>query len=171
MPVHSRHCRCCRLACVLALTLGVLSPPVQAQDAGGEDPGVVVTRTVQPRIAYRGIPTQDNPIHARATTFPAQVFHGTMDDVLGRLAGEELLGQHGSAGLAGDVGRALTGAGPAGTSAAPAAVFGPAAQGALGRVPIGPGATVGGATAGIGERIGGSVLRVLAPAATPGGGP
>ncbi len=79
-----------------------------------KDPTVIIARTVQPRIAYRGVPLEDNPIHSEATTFPGIVFHGTMGSLMGELVEEEL-GQHGSAGvMAGaavqsTVGRALPG--------------------------------------------------------------
>lgn len=179
MPVRA-HRRLRPAARTLGAVLIVFAAgAAQAQETGGsagsDDPGVVVTRKVQPRIAYRGVPLEDNPVHAKATTFPAQVFHetfdGMFDGMAGQLVGDELLGQHGSAGLAGHVGEALTGAGlvPATT------MLGPAVQGGVGRVPIGPGATVagavGGATAGLGDRIGG-VLGAVAPAAAlQGGGP
>lgn len=171
MPVRFSTCRRFGVLALGAASAALASAPLLAQDAGGqqEDPGVVVTRTVQPRIAYRGVPREDNPVHAKATTFPARIFHDTVGGMLGELVGDDLLGQHGSAGLAGNVSQTLTG-----SALLPATVFGPAAQGGAGRVPTGPGASVGGAiggaTGGLGGRISGGVMQALTPAATMQGG-
>ena len=92
-----------RLAAALA-ALALASPAWSQQraadGANDQDPAVIVTRTVQPRIAYRGVPLEANPVHARATVFPAKVFHQTLDGVMGRLVGDDALGQTGSAGVA-----------------------------------------------------------------------
>ena len=73
------------------------STPVEA--APVEDPGMVIARTINPRIAYRGIPTEENPIHTEATLFPARTFHAALDGTIGELLGDEALGARGSAGI------------------------------------------------------------------------
>ena len=179
------------LGSILALGLAAAAP-ARAQDAGpseeggagpasvagpAKDPTVVIARTVQPRIAYRGVPLEDNPIHSEATTFPATVFHGTMDAMMGELVDDEL-GQHGSAGvMAGAavqsaVGRGLSGLTGgtllgAGSSAGPAASIGPGASvgGAVGVV----GSAVGNATSNIGNLVTTSVMQAVGK--TQGGGP
>ena len=96
------------LRAAAALAGLVVVPAVCAQDAPstapgtGPDPVLIVTRTVQPRIAYRGLPRDQNPVHTQATVFPAQVFHRTLDGVLGQLVGDDALNQTASAGVAGD---------------------------------------------------------------------
>lgn len=164
MPIrrHHRPCTCALAFAGLAL---LAATPVWAQDGEG-DPGVVVTRTVNPRIAYRGVPVEDMPVAARATTFPARVFHGTLGHAFEQLAGDELLAQHGTAGLAAGIGGDLTAPGmlPQATT-----LVGADAQ-AAGRVPMGPGASIGGAvsgvTGGLADRVGGGVLQVVVPAAS-----
>lgn len=175
--------RACRWAFVpAALAAAIAAPAQEPAGAGGpgEDPAVVVTRTVQPRIAYRGVPREQNPVHAQATVFPARVFHGTLDGVLGRIVGEEALGQTGSAGVTQlDGVPALTAA--AGTldtraglvhssvaaSASPVAAMG-AAGGALG----GAASTIGRVTGTLGSTITGAVTGAmprLAPAGVDSG--
>lgn len=167
MPIRSvPPTRATRL--VLAAVAALAAAPVCAQStaaAGGDsDPGLVIIRTVQPRIAYRGVPLEDNPIRSRATTFPARVFHDAFDGTLGGLVGDEALDQHGSAGLAGGIDRTLAG----GRLLPTPTMFGPGAQGgSLGRIPDGPGARIGetvqGATAGIADRIN-STMQAIMPA-------
>ena len=178
----------------LVLVALAVTAPARAQDTGpaaearpagsayaagaapGKDPTVIIARTVQPRIAYRGVPLEDNPIHSEATTFPGIVFHGTMGSLMGELVEEEL-GQHGSAGvmagaavqstvgraLPGLAGSPLTGAGAG--HAAPAMGPGASVGGAAGGV----GAAVGNATANIGSLVSTSVMQAVGK--TQGGGP
>lgn len=71
-----------------------------ADGAGSaKDPGMVIARTVNPRIAYRGIPTEENPIHSEATLFPARTFQSAIDGITGQLLGDHALGARGSAGV------------------------------------------------------------------------
>src|SRR3546814_12492119 len=71
-----------------------------ADGAGSaKDPGMVIARTVNPRIAYRGIPTEENPIHSEATLFPARTFHSAIDGITGQLLGDDALGARGSDGV------------------------------------------------------------------------
>ena len=182
------------LGSVVALVL-LAAAPVRAQDTGpasegtsggsdgaasagtATDPTVVIARTVQPRVAYRGVPLEENPIHSEATTFPGLVFHGTMDSVLGELVEGEL-GQHGSAGvmagaavesavgrgLSGLTGGTLLGAG-AGAGSAPSLGPGASAGGAVGGV----GTAVGNATSNIGSLVTNTVMQAVGN--TQGGGP
>ena len=182
------------LGSVVALVL-LAAAPVRAQDTGpavegtpagsdgaasagtAKDPTVVIARTVQPRVAYRGVPLEENPIHSEATTFPGLVFHGTMDSVLGELVEGEL-GQHGSAGvmagaavesavgrgLSGLTGGTLLGAG-AGAGSAPSLGPGASAGGAVGGV----GTAVGNATSNIGSLVTNTVMQAVGT--TQGGGP
>lgn len=143
------------------------SPAAMAQDrdSGEQDTTIVIARTVHPRIAYRALPAQDNPVHTQATAFPGQVFHGTLDRSLSPLLGDAELDQHGSTGLspllAGNTNTLNGLLVPVGGAANP--MLGPSASTA----PMGPTASVGGAvtaaTAGLGDRITGSVMQALAP--------
>lgn len=143
------------------------APAPQESGAGAADPTMIVARTVQPRIAYRGIPTEDNPVRVRATMFPAQIFHGTLNGSLDRLLGDGELDQRGSSGLA------LNAAAQGLTSPALGgnALLGPSASGGP---PIGPSVSVGGAvgaaTAGLDDLITHSVMQAVAPTAPAGGG-
>lgn len=152
----------------VALAMALAALPAFAQQ---QDPGINVARTVNPRIAYRGIPLEDNPIRVRATTFPSQIFHGTLNDSLGFLTDDAELGSNelgsntGSVGLAMDATRALL---------APASdtrlLNGPAMGGGA---PLGMGGSVGGAignaTQGLAGTITSAVLGAVqaAPAAGP----
>lgn len=143
------------------------APAPEVSGAGDEDPNMIIARTLQPRVAYRGIPTEDNPVQVRATMFPAQIFHRTLNGTLDRLLGDGELNQRGSSGLALNAAtQALTGPALGGN-----ALLGPSAAGGP---PIGPSATVGGAvgaaTAGLGDLITHSVMQAVAPAASAGGG-
>ncbi|QWF17259.1 hypothetical protein [Lysobacter capsici] len=153
---------------------------VHAQDAApnanpSEDPSVVIARTVHPRIAYRALPAQDNPVRTQATTFPAQIFHGTLERSLAPLIGDAELDQHGSAGLSpATAAQALTGLlvpADAMGAANPKAMLG----GSAAAPPMGPTMSVGGAvksaTAGIGDLVTGSVMQALAPQVAPTQGP
>ncbi len=186
LSIASLSSRRARVA--LTAMLCVLAPGLAAQETQNgarptaatpvENPGMVVARTVNPRIAYRGVPTEENPIHTEATLFPARTFHAALDGTIGELLGDEALGARGSAGIhagvvAGSVGAAtqsaiglvfLGGSGPLGSN-----------MGA-GATSIGPGAAVGGAvgravsggTAGFGSLIG--AMPAVVPA-RQGGGP
>ena len=111
------------LRAAAALAGLVVVPAVCAQDAPstapgtGPDPVLIVTRTVQPRIAYRGLPRDQNPVHTQATVFPAQVFHRTLDGVLGQLGTAVVMGTSQTAlqgGIAGTVGGIGGAGGPIG---------------------------------------------------------
>ncbi|ROU08689.1 hypothetical protein [Lysobacter enzymogenes] len=163
-----RAARCRRRAAALAaLFLAVALPGVRAAEPGA-DTTVVIARTVHPRIAYRALPAQDNPVRTEATTFPGQVFHATLSRSLAPLD-DAALGQHGSGGLG--VAAAAEAASamlvPAAATGAGASLAGPGAS-----VPLGASASVGGAvvgaTAGLGDTLTGAVMQALAP--PPGSG-
>jgi len=164
--------RCVPAFAALALAAAAL-PGAQAAEPGappGVDPSVVVARTVYPRIAYRALPAQDNPVRTEATTFPGQVFHATLDRSLAPLLDDAALGQHGSGGLGvGAATGALTGLlAPGAGIGAGTALGGPAAS-----APLGASASVGGAvvgaTAGLGDTLTGAVMQATMPAAVAAG--
>jgi hypothetical protein len=154
-----------------ALCSALLVPSAFAQQAAPpEDPGIVIGRTVMPRIAYRGVPVEDNPIRTRATVFPSHVFHDTLDNALGDALGDSELGA--ATGSGGIVMRA-TGNLLAADAQTGAAGLGLAGASAAGAAPLGTGASVGGAirgaTAGLGDTITGALSNALQPAATGAG--
>ena len=173
-PPSRRH------AALLAAVLGTVAPGVRAQQGSDGDQGpdhvLVVARTVQPRIAYRGIPLEDHPVHTRATVFPGGVFHRTLDASMERLVGDAELSQLGSLGIERGVGPALT-MGRAGLVYP--GLFAGGAAGATMPLLSGSGGAVSAATRGLGSMIQdsmvhgstihGSVLPVTAK--NPGGGP
>lgn len=156
-PIATRACT--------ALLGALLAPAAFAQQAAQqEDPGIVVARTVMPRIAYRGVPVEDNPIHTRATVFPARVFHDTLDNALGNALGDnELNAATGSGGIVMNATRnmlvpdAQTGAGGMGLMG----------TGAAGSAPLGMGAGVGGSIRGATEGLGGTITGALSSALQP----
>lgn len=164
------------LACGLLLMTTALQ--VRAQDTDSEaqalpeDTVMVITRTVNPRTAYRGVPLEANPVRTQATTFPGRIFNNTLNNTLGQLLGDDDLDQRGSAGL-------NTGAGavPALTGASSMLAASPAlgGQAASGGTSIGPSASVGGAigaaTGGISNMVTGSVMQAVGAATAAGSGP
>jgi len=156
-PIYRTGMRAC-----VALFAALLAPAAFAQQAQPqEDPGIVIARTVSPRVAYRGVPLEDNPIHTRATVFPSSVFHDTLDNALGDALGDsELNAATGSGGiilrstqglLAPDAPMGGAGLGMAGVSAGGAA-------------PLGMGASVGGAVRGATEGLSGTITGALSNA-------
>lgn len=165
-PPSRRH------AALLAAVLGTVAPGVQAQQGSDGDQGpdhvLVVARTVQPRIAYRGIPLEDHPVQTQATVFPGGVFHRTLDASIERLAGDNELAQLASLGIERGVGPALT-MGRLGVVDPGLFVGGGAGAATPLRSGAGAGGAVSAATRGLGSMIQGSVLPVIAT--NPGGGP
>ena len=171
----SLPCRHVRVAAAAVLVL--LTPGLAAQEISGAapaDPSMVIARTVEPRIAYRGIPIQQNPIHTEATLFPSRAFDAAIDGTLGELLGDDALGARGSAGVhsGAAVVSAITGElGPLGGAGS----FGLGQS--AGASPVSPGAGVGGAVrGGSGGGLGslGSLIGSLPAAVLPnqqGGGP
>ncbi|MFD0739703.1 hypothetical protein ACFQZQ_10470 [Lysobacter koreensis] len=166
-------------ALALVVSLGPFAVPgARAQAfpgapaAAARNHQLVITRTVQPRIAYRGIPLADHPVQAQATVFPGEVFHDTLGQTLDLVLGTDL-DQRGSVGVdAGGAARSLL------AQSLPA--FGGASRfggHAAASAPLGSGASVGtaasGATRGLGGLVTGSLLPALGAgnASQQGGGP
>lgn len=147
---------------VVALWCGglALAGDAQAQTAtAGSDPSITITRTVNPRIAYRGVPKEDLPVAAQATTFPQKSFQTHIEHITA--LGDDALSttQAGSAGLPSVLNSTLV---------MPTSAFAQTlgAQGTGGgAVPRGLGATIGGAvgsaTSGIGNTVTGAVNGAL----------
>lgn len=172
----------CRAIAIVAAALSALAAPdvrAQASPEGAvavsaaQDHQLTVSRTVHPRIAYRGIPLEDNPVRVQATVFPGQVFHDTLGQTMDLVLGIDL-DQRGSAGIdAGAAARTLL------VDGLPALGAGPMFVGnAAGAAPVGPGASVGGAasgaTRGLGSLITGGLMPILGSSASSsqqGGGP
>ena len=137
-----------------------LAGDAQAQTAPvGSDPSITITRTVNPRIAYRGVPKEDLPVAAQATTFPQKAFQAQLGHITA--LGDDVLSttQAGGAGMPSVLNSTLV---------APTSTFAQTlgAQGSGGgAVPRGLGATVGGAvgsaTSGIGNTVTGAVNGAL----------
>jgi hypothetical protein len=161
MPVrvpHPRSSLARRLVLLALCGLIVLpAPSARAGEAGArdQDPAVVVVRRVQPRIAYRGVPLEDHPIAAQATTFPVRVFRDTMGGVVESLVDDAVLDEHAAAGPA-----VVAVSSMLERSLAP---LGPTLAGqAAGSTPFGPSPTstggVGGATGSLGSLVGSTLV-------------
>ena len=153
--------------CALASPVAAQTAPAAANAEGSgsaKDPGMVIARTVNPRIAYRGIPTEENPIHSEATLFPARTFHSAIDGITGQLLGDDALGARGSAGVHAG---AATEAAMRRVFAGESSPLGPG----LGARAAGMGANgvVGGAGALGGSAMGGAVGRAVGGGAAGGG--
>lgn len=163
-----------RRAVMAAMALLCASAPaVHAQHGGGEGQGsdhsLVVVRTVQPRIAYRGFAPTDNPVRVQATTFPGRVFHATLDAGMTQLVGDGDLTVVGSAGIDSAAGhRPLP---PLQAIHINRAL--PPGAGSPGSSPLGAGAAPGGAvsaaTGGVGNLMQGRLLPALGVTAGGGG--
>lgn len=159
IPLPSRQ-----IGVAVVAALCIWAAGVQAQGtSAGVDHLLVVTRTVQSRIAYRGIPLEDNPVRVQATTFPGSVFHQTIDTAVERLVGDDDLLLLGSAGLDRS---ATMRFGSAGTTSS---MLG--GMGAAGATPLGVGARAGGVVSAATSRLD-SVVNgsLLPPLGTSGGG-
>ncbi|WP_186028936.1 hypothetical protein [Burkholderia gladioli] len=76
-------------------TLSCAAGSAQAQQV--QNPGdIIVLRTVTPRIAYRPVPVEQDPVAVRATTFPANTFDPMMATVVSDL---DLTNARGSVGV------------------------------------------------------------------------
>ncbi|WP_186072526.1 hypothetical protein [Burkholderia gladioli] len=76
-------------------TLSCAAGSAQAQQV--QNPGdIIVLRTVTPRIAYRPVPVEQDPVAVRATTFPANTFDPMMANVVSDL---DLTNARGSVGV------------------------------------------------------------------------
>lgn len=76
--------------------LGLVATSAFAQQV--TNPGdIIVERDITPRIAYRSVPLDQDPVLVRATTFPANTFDPMMANVVSDL---ELTNAYGSSGIA-----------------------------------------------------------------------
>jgi hypothetical protein len=91
----------------IVLMLGAIAA-MCVKPAMADEPGdLIVARDVTPRIAYRPVPTQDDPVAIRVTTFPSS----TVDPLMEGLASDLDLGSaRGSAGVQGNNNPAAMGA-------------------------------------------------------------
>lgn len=123
------------------LALSVSAPAAAMEPAEGPvDETLVVARTVMPRIAYHALEPTANPVRVQATVFPGRIFHGMVDTLTGRLAGDDELSERA----------------PLGPSGAPRGLE----PGIAGSLSHGPGLQHAGGGRSVGGSIGGSVLRV-----------
>lgn len=153
-------------AVLAAAVVSTFAPAVNAQQTSapdGKDPGMVVARTVNPRIAYRGLPAAENPVHTRVTLFPLRAFGDVMEGTAGAALADEALGERGSAGL--QVGAVV---GSALTLGLEAHGLGAAAGSGAAAGPMGAGATVGASVGGAVRSGTAGLTRVLVPALTSG---
>lgn len=151
---------------LLAIALASLALPVAGDESNSAkgDHTLVLTRTVQPRVAYRALPAQENPSAASVSTFPSRVFHTTIDTATSQV-GDQLLGDtFGDRGAEGAPGLGLGDT----TQRLPQAM-GVGGHGG-GRPPIGPGATVRGAVSGVTSGLSGLIGGAVGQSNT-GGGP
>lgn len=115
-----------------------------------ENPGdIIVERAVTPRIAYRPVPKQDDPVTVRATTFPADTFDPAIANVV---SDADLVNAHGSNGVAGS--------GPMGSAMGVAGLLRQSQTG--GNAPLGANAAAG-SMASLGTAISQSVTGALVP--------
>ncbi|WP_246327036.1 hypothetical protein [Burkholderia guangdongensis] len=136
---------------LLVVALGVACAQEQVANPGD----IIVLRNVTPRIAYRPVPTSDDPVVVRATTFPANTFDPMMATMVSDL---DLTNAHGSSGVAPD---GVIGGG-AGMQAITRVLTGDATGGAIVHGPLagaGPAAGIGG----IGGVVSGAVTNALSP--------
>lgn len=149
MNSHALVSRLKRLM-MAAMLFGIVGANASAQQS--VNPGdIIVERTVTPRIAYRPVPKDQDPVAVRATTFPASAFDPTMATVVSDL---DLTNAHGSSGIAPN-GFAAN----AGIAAVTQVLTGNIASNGLAH---GPTAGVASAS-GIGGMIAGSVTNAVAP--------
>ena len=146
-PSSRRPC-----AAVLCALLGVLAAgAVTGAAAQSTEPGnLVIERDITPRDAFVPVPKSQDPIAVQIQTFPKATFDGAIGTMASDL---DLNGAHGTAGIAGNgYMPALVGANGITHMLA----------GAGNNVPVGAGASFGGA-GGIGSSIAQSVNGALAP--------
>jgi hypothetical protein len=93
----------------LRVLLGVLATGLALNAAAQQvvNPGdIIVERQVTPRDAFVAVPTSQDPVSVRATTFPANSFDPTMATLV---SDSDLTNAHGSSGVGGNA--ALSGTG------------------------------------------------------------
>lgn len=127
-----------------------------AQTAASDDPYIVIARTVEPRVAYRGFDdATDNPIRAQAPLFPAAAFGRSIDGVIAEGVDDDVLRALGAGGVGASGGPRTFGVVPQ------ALGFGPAAQGSAPAGLSGAGGAIGHATSGIGGIVTSTLSQAL----------
>ena len=129
------------------------------------EPGdIIVERQVMAHDAFQSVPTSDDPVVVRATTFPATTF----DQAIATLVTDaDLTGAHGSGGVSTSAGNDSASASAAGLGSITKMLSG---SGTGSNVAMGPGASgQAGPTGGIGATISMSVTGALAPLQSLGG--
>ncbi|KVN90273.1 hypothetical protein WJ69_12900 [Burkholderia ubonensis] len=139
------------LAVVCAALAGTACGAARAQEQAVNPGDVIVMRDVKPHIAYRNVPTAQDSVLSRATTFPANSFNPMMATVVSDL---DLTNAHGSNGVA--PGGML---GDIGMQAVTRVLAGETGGGSVVRGAVGGAPTLGG----IGGTISNSVSGALAP--------
>lgn len=136
----------------IVVMLGAIAA-MGATPAMADEPGdLIVARDVTPRIAYRPVPTKDDPVAIRVTTFPSS----TVDPLMEGLASDLDLGSaRGSAGVAGNNTSGATGA-----AAAALGIGGTGSQ-QRGGAPLGLGGQ--GGTSGLGATVTQTITGALTP--------
>ncbi|WP_454727537.1 MULTISPECIES: hypothetical protein [Cupriavidus] len=146
-------------ACAIGAAAFVAALAPLCAIAGAGD--IVVLRSVEPRIAYRGIPQGDMPIAAAVEPFPSQRFQQSAAAVVSDLTDSDLAAAVGRSTAGGAIARAGQ-AVPGRLAGLPARMTGgPAADG-------GAAGAAGGIAAPVAQaagNLGGALLRGLAPLA------
>lgn len=141
---------------LISLLAGTLPLVAGAQSAPDADPQLILTRTVEPRVAYKALPrTTDNPVAAQAPVFPAVAFGNAMDGLVVQRVDDTVLGALGAGGLVntGD---------PRSAKFMPESLrLGPTAQGTAPAGLSGPGGAIGHATSGIGNVVTSTLAQAL----------
>lgn len=133
------------------------------------DVNLVITRDVEPRIAYRGIPLQDHPVGASVPVYPGDALAGVLDyqmqTLVGRSVGDAELSDVAATGT---LRTALIDTGPvAGSWATSLAASLTSAGGAS----LATGGSIGGSVMGATRNLGSLVLGAMAPVVQQGKSP
>jgi hypothetical protein len=159
MPRSSKRLATCLAP--LRMLLGVLATGVALNAAAQQvvNPGdIIVEREITPRDAFVAVPTSQDPVTVRATTFPATSFDPAMATLV---SDSDLTNAHGSSGVGGDAALNSTG-----LQAVTQILSGKSTGN---NVALSAGA-IGGPAAGIGGTISSSVVGALAPLSSALGG-
>ncbi|WP_133479805.1 hypothetical protein [Cognatilysobacter segetis] len=141
---------------LISLLAAALPLAAGAQSAQATDPQLILTRTVEPRVAYTALPrATDNPVAVQAPVFPGVAFGSAMDGLVAQHVDDKVLGALGAGGLVntGD---------PRSAKFMPAGLaLGPTAQGTAPTGLSGPGGAIGHATSGIGDVVTSTLAQAL----------
>ncbi|KVO82729.1 hypothetical protein WL21_07505 [Burkholderia ubonensis] len=158
MNVQFPPLRCPALAALCAACAALACGTTRAQEQVANPGDIIAMRNITPRVAYHNVPTDQDSVLSRATTFPANSFNPMMATVVSDL---DLTNAHGSNGVA--PGGML---GDIGMQAVTRVLVGDTGGGSIVRGAVGSAS----ATGGIGGTISGSVTGALAPVTSALGG-